>query len=152
MKNTNQQGFTLVELIIVIVILGVLAVTAAPKFLDIKGDAVGGTLDGVKTAMVGVVNIEKSRTIITTGNETTPTPLQVGNGLDLSATDWDIVYDKDRTGTGTDAPTEVRIYPKGQAAAEPAVDGAFPTAAGAGFDCYVKYTVAGGIVTEKTCD
>ncbi|WP_341206294.1 prepilin-type N-terminal cleavage/methylation domain-containing protein, partial [uncultured Psychrosphaera sp.] len=46
MKNTNQQGFTLVELIIVIVILGVLAVTAAPKFLDVKSDAIGGTLDG----------------------------------------------------------------------------------------------------------
>ncbi len=30
--NKTQQGFTLVELIIVIVILGILAVTAAPRF------------------------------------------------------------------------------------------------------------------------
>ncbi|MDP4983974.1 prepilin-type N-terminal cleavage/methylation domain-containing protein, partial [Pseudoalteromonas tunicata] len=30
----KQQGFTLIELIIVIVILGILAVTAAPKFLN----------------------------------------------------------------------------------------------------------------------
>lgn len=45
--NKTQQGFTLVELIIVIVILGILAVTAAPKFLNIAGDAKGGTLQAV---------------------------------------------------------------------------------------------------------
>jgi MSHA pilin protein MshA len=40
MKTLNkQQGFTLVELIIVIVILGILAVTAAPRFLNFTGDA-----------------------------------------------------------------------------------------------------------------
>jgi MSHA pilin protein MshA len=37
--NKTQQGFTLVELIIVIVILGILAVTAAPRFLNFTGDA-----------------------------------------------------------------------------------------------------------------
>ncbi len=45
--NKTQQGFTLVELIIVIVILGILAVTAAPKFLNLAGDAKGGTLQAV---------------------------------------------------------------------------------------------------------
>ena len=35
----NQKGFTLIELIIVIVVLGILAVTAAPQFFNFSGDA-----------------------------------------------------------------------------------------------------------------
>jgi MSHA pilin protein MshA len=35
----KQSGFTLIELIIVIVILGILAVVALPKFIDLSGDA-----------------------------------------------------------------------------------------------------------------
>ncbi|GAC31860.1 MSHA pilin protein MshA [Paraglaciecola polaris LMG 21857] len=38
-KRGAQSGFTLIELIIVIVILGVLAVTAAPRFLNLNSDA-----------------------------------------------------------------------------------------------------------------
>lgn len=38
--SKTQQGFTLIELVIVIVILGILAATAAPKFIDISGDAI----------------------------------------------------------------------------------------------------------------
>ncbi|MBK6386420.1 MAG: prepilin-type N-terminal cleavage/methylation domain-containing protein [Rhodoferax sp.] len=36
-----QRGFTLIELVMVIVILGVLAAVAIPKFVDLKSDARG---------------------------------------------------------------------------------------------------------------
>jgi MSHA pilin protein MshA len=37
--SISNKGFTLIELIIVIVILGIMAVTAAPRFIDISSDA-----------------------------------------------------------------------------------------------------------------
>mgnify|MGYP003853645503 CR=1 FL=1 len=49
----NQKGFTLIELIIVIVVLGILAVTAAPQFINFSGDARESTVRGLKGALSG---------------------------------------------------------------------------------------------------
>jgi MSHA pilin protein MshA len=47
----QQSGFTLIELIMVIVILGILGATALPKFADMKTDARLSALEGLKGAM-----------------------------------------------------------------------------------------------------
>jgi MSHA pilin protein MshA len=46
----SQKGFTLIELVVVIVILGILAAVAFPKFQDMSGDAKRATVKGAIAA------------------------------------------------------------------------------------------------------
>jgi len=62
--NKAQQGFTLVELIIVIVILGILAVTAAPRFLNFQGDAKVSVLRGIEGSLRAAVSLVEGKAII----------------------------------------------------------------------------------------
>ncbi|ANP79342.1 hypothetical protein A134_23295 [Vibrio crassostreae 9CS106] len=53
----KSNGFTLIELVVVIVILGILSVTAAPRFLNLQSDARSAVLDGVKGSVTGANGI-----------------------------------------------------------------------------------------------
>lgn len=54
-REKNQAGFTLVELVVVIVILGILAATALPRFINVSSDsrraAVQGAAGGLRAAV-----------------------------------------------------------------------------------------------------
>ncbi|ANQ18110.1 prepilin-type N-terminal cleavage/methylation domain-containing protein [Vibrio natriegens] len=66
----RQGGFTLIELVVVIVILGILAVTAAPRFLNLQDDARESALEGLKGAMAGAAGITYGKAAVA-GQEST---------------------------------------------------------------------------------
>ena len=60
----KQAGFTLIELVIVIIILGILAVTAAPKFLNLQDDAKKAAANGVLAAVQSSAQLVYSRAFL----------------------------------------------------------------------------------------
>jgi MSHA pilin protein MshA len=65
MKTLQKQaGFTLIELVVVIVILGILAATAAPKFIDLTGDAKGSVVDGVRGALNSAADLVHAKALV----------------------------------------------------------------------------------------
>ena len=59
--KTKQTGFSLIELVIVIVILGLLAATAIPRFLNVTDDAEDASVDGVAGGLSTAVSFVRSQ-------------------------------------------------------------------------------------------
>ena len=56
-----EKGFTIIELVVVIVILGILAAVAFPKFQDLSGDAKTAVLNGAKAAVTSAAVISYAK-------------------------------------------------------------------------------------------
>lgn len=67
MKTKNQQGFTLIELVLVITILGILAVAALPSFIDVSTQASQASRDGVVGAVRSGIALFRANDLVLNG-------------------------------------------------------------------------------------
>lgn len=63
-KNTKSTGFTLIELVMVIVILGVLASFALPRFSDLSSSAKIATIESIAGTMRSTIGIIRSKAYV----------------------------------------------------------------------------------------
>ncbi len=81
-SNRKEKGFTLIELVMVIVILGILAAFALPRFADFGGDARKATIEGAAGAVKSAAAIAHSAWL---ADGSKPDPLVLdGANVDMS--------------------------------------------------------------------
>lgn len=132
----QQSGFTLIELVVVIVILGLLAATALPRFVNLSGQARVASLQGIAGAVASGAALARAQWLV--------------NG---SITATSVTVDGVSIATNTSGyPTNAGIGNMITNLQGFTYDGAgnFTPDSGGGTSCRVQYTAASGTVVVQS--
>jgi len=126
-KTRGQAGFTLVELIVVILILGILASLALPKFINLGGDARYAKIQGLEGSMKSADAIVHSAALVRSiTNQATGSSLTMDGGSTVTLA-WN--------------------YPDGTATGMPVAAGFDPTTGGTNNTDGLNVTIAAGVIS-----
>ena len=75
--HSDNRGFTLIEVVIIIVVLGILAAVAIPKYQDITGEAREAAARASLGSIRSAVTIFYANEAVTTGTATWPTQVEL---------------------------------------------------------------------------
>ncbi|GIU12758.1 MULTISPECIES: type II secretion system protein [unclassified Shewanella] len=94
-RVTSSKGFTLIELVIVIIVLGILAVIAAAKYVDLKRDAEISRVKAIAAAFEQSLIFSHTKWQLVTGNGAfNDLPDFAGGKLDMNSYGYPLGIDK----------------------------------------------------------
>ena len=142
----QQAGFTLIELVAVIVLLGILAVTALPRFVNLQTDARVAVLDGLTASMQGAATQIYAKSLID-GVERSATATVTVNGAAVdvvfgypAASAINALVEKSAELAQDGTTAGIIGYDRDGAGSDDVADG----------DCFITYTAPGAVNTLPT--
>jgi MSHA pilin protein MshA len=144
MAMNKQQGFTLVELVTVLVILGILAAVAIPKYVSYTSEARVAALNGLAGAIRGSVSLTQAKYVV--GGNSAATTVTLADGTSVTTTSGA------NGGIPTVAVAGIQAAVNQTGFSFTPATGVWDFSSGAITNCFVTYAAAGtATVTSSGC-